>query len=401
MNNEIEYFDICIVGGSIAGNFLCYLLSNTKLRIAVIEEHKQIGLPFQCAGIISQKVSKLIDFPPEIILNRVSTARIVSSSGDYIKLSGNEKPYVIDRIALDQFFYEKVKEKENITYFLGEKFKFFTYINEDNLKMVIIQTSKRNIKVKILIGCDGPLSTVGKLLGIINKNLYATQIRVRGSFNENEAVLYFDHRWGELFGWIVPEGNHIYRVGIGCSQNIAEKFPIFLKILNIDSNQIIDRQGGLIPSGTMKRLAFDNVLLLGDSACQVKATTGGGIIMLLIAAKYAANCIKKCIKNNKFSRKLIKEYYELPCRIKIGKELKVHYLIRLLLSKFNNYDFKQLFQIINSSKIKNMISIYGDIDFPKTLILKLLINPKLIFLFLKILLINPKIIFKVIKSYAK
>jgi len=401
MDNEIEYFDVCIIGGSIAGNYLCYLLSNTKLRIAVIEEHKKIGLPFQCAGIISQKLSKLIDFPQKIVLNRVHIARIVSPSGEYIKLSGNEEPYIIDRIALDQFFYEKVKEQENITYFLGEKFKFFTYIKEDNLKLVIIKSSKRKIKAKMLIGCDGPLSSVGRLLGIINKNLYATQIRVKGSFNENEAVLCFDSRWRELFGWIIPEGNHVYRVGMGCSQSIGKKFPIFLKTLNIDLKQKIDQQGGLIPLGTMNRLAFDNILLLGDSACQVKATTGGGIIMLLIATKYAAYCIRKCFKNNRFSRKIIKKFYELPCQYIIGKELRIHYLIRVVLNEFDNKAFKKIFQIIRSTKIENMISIYGDMDFPKSFILKLLFNPKIILLFLKILLNNPNIIFKVIKSYRK
>ena len=51
MERNIENFDVCIVGASIAGNYLCHLLSNTDLKIAVIEEHKEIGLPLQCAGM--------------------------------------------------------------------------------------------------------------------------------------------------------------------------------------------------------------------------------------------------------------------------------------------------------------------------------------------------------------
>ena len=61
MNREISTFDVCIIGGSIAGNYLCYLLSNTKLKVAVIEEHMEVGLPLQCAGIVSQKLSRLIE----------------------------------------------------------------------------------------------------------------------------------------------------------------------------------------------------------------------------------------------------------------------------------------------------------------------------------------------------
>ena len=61
MDQNFEEFDLAIIGASLAGNYLCYLLSNTNLKIMVIEEHKEVGLPFQCAGIVSQKLSKLIE----------------------------------------------------------------------------------------------------------------------------------------------------------------------------------------------------------------------------------------------------------------------------------------------------------------------------------------------------
>ncbi|MFW9879296.1 MAG: NAD(P)/FAD-dependent oxidoreductase, partial [Candidatus Thorarchaeota archaeon] len=153
----------------------------------------------------------------------------------------------------------------------------------------------------------------------------------------------------------------------------------------------------LIPYGLMNKLAFENVLLLGDSAGQVKATTGGGIIMLLTAAKYAAYCIKICFEENKFSRKLIRKYYEKPCKSIIGKQLKIHYLIRAFLEKFSKYDFEKIFQIISTSEIENLISFYGDMDFPRSLIFKIVKNP-LFFPFLaKFLIRNPQILAKIIR----
>jgi flavin-dependent dehydrogenase len=188
---NIENFDLCIVGASIAGNYLAYLLFKSNIKIVVIEEHKDIGLPFQCAGIISQKLSQLIKLPEEIILNRVKTAKIINPSGNFIKLSGNEHPFIIDRIALDRLFYDKNKKSSNITYYLGERFRSFKYSVENGQKCVLIESSKRLIKAKMLIGCDGPLTSVGKHLKVKNKLLYATQIRIKGSFDENEAVMYF------------------------------------------------------------------------------------------------------------------------------------------------------------------------------------------------------------------
>ena len=306
---SFEHYDVCIVGASIASNYLTYLLSKSNLKIVVLEDHREIGLPFQCAGIISQKLSQLIELPKEIVLNRVTTAKIVNSSGKFIKLSGDEHPYIIDRIALDRLYYNKIKDDPNITYYFGEKYKSFEYRIDDGKRYLLIESSKRSIKTKLLIGCDGPLSSVGKQLGVKNYVLYASQIRIKASFNEDEAAMYFDPQWKQLFGWIVPEGNHVFRIGIAAAKNVNKCFKRYLEELNVDIDNKIDQQGGIIPYGIMNKIAFDNILLLGDSAGQVKATTGGGIIMLLTAAKIASNCVNLCFKNEDFSKGFIKKYY--------------------------------------------------------------------------------------------
>ena len=397
MNLSSDSYDVCIVGASIAGNYLTHLLSKSNLRIIVLEDHKEIGIPFQCAGIISQKLSQLIELPTNIILNRVSSAKIVSPSGKYISLSGDERPYVIDRIMLDRLYYNKNKINKRITYFLGERYKSFEYRIDKGKKYVLVETSKRIIKTKVLIGCDGPLSSVGKQLNVKNNILYASQIRIKANFNEDEAAMYFDPQWKQLFGWIVPEGKHIFRIGIAAAKNVNNCFKSYLEKLDIDIDNKIDQQGGIIPYGIMSKIAFDNILLLGDSAGQVKATTGGGIVMLLTAAKYASNCINLCFKNRNFSQRFIKKNYEKPCSRTIGKELKLHYLIRLILEKFNAKDFEIFFKIIKENRIEHLITLYGDMDFPKVLIIKLLRKRTVLSFVLKFLVRNPVIIFKMLK----
>ncbi len=399
MNLGSDEYDVCIVGASIAGNYLTYLLSKSNLKIAVLEDHKEIGIPFQCAGIISQKLSKLIELPKEIILNRVTTAKIVNPSGNFINLSGDEQPYVINRIALDRLYYNKIKNNPNITYYLGERFKSFEYHIDNDKKYLTIESSKRNIKTKLLIGCDGPLSSIGKQVNVKNKVLYASQIRIKAKFNELEATMYFDQKWKQLFGWIVPEGNNIFRIGIAAAKNVRKSFNHYLDELDIDINNKIDQQGGIIPYGVMNKLAFDNILLLGDAAGQVKATTGGGIVMLLTAAKYASNCIHRCFEKENFSKRIIQKYYEKPCSQTIGKELKLHYIIRLILENFRNKDFDNFFKIIKEAKIEHLITFYGDMDFPKTLVIKLLLNRTVLSFMFKFLIKNPLIIFKILKLF--
>lgn len=396
---SIEHFDVCIVGASISGNYLTYLLSRSNLKIAVLEDHKEIGIPFQCAGIISQKLSRLIELPSNIILNRVTTAKIVNPSGKYINLSGDDQPYIIDRITLDRLYYSKIKDNPNITYYLGERFKSFEYRIDNFKKNLIIETSSRKIIVKMLIGCDGPLSLVGKQLKVKNEVIYASQIRIKADFTEHEAAMYFNPLWKQLFGWIVPEGNHVYRIGVASAKNINKCFKRFLKELNVDINNKIDQQGGIIPYGVMNKLAFDNILLLGDAAGQVKATTGGGIIMLLTAAKYASNCVNLCLKNGNFSKRFIKKNYEKPCSHAIGRELKLHFIIRLILENFSDKDFETFFKLIKEAKIEHLVSFYGDMDFPKALVIKLLRNRSVLSFMFKFLIKNPVIIFKILKLF--
>jgi len=361
--------------------------------------HKEIGLPFQCAGIISQKLSKLIELPKEIVLNRVNTAKIVSPSGSFINLSGNERPYVVDRIELDRLFYNKVKDNPKIIYYLAERYKSFEYRIENGKKYLLIETSKRKIIAKMLIGCDGPLSLVGKQLNVKNDVIFASQIRVNANFYDNEAAMYFNPQWKHLFGWIVPESNRIYRIGIASAKNVNKCFKRFLNELSVDFNNKLDQQGGIIPYGVMNKLAFDNVLLLGDAAGQVKATTGGGIVMLLTAAKHASNCIHRCFEDENFSKRIIQKYYEKPCSQTIGKELKLHFIIRLILENFKDNDFEIFFKIIKENKIEHLITFYGDMDFPKTLVFKLLRNRTVLGFMFNFFIKNPVLIFKIIKLF--
>jgi len=399
---NVDQYDICIVGASLAGNYLCYLLSRADLKIIVIEEHHDIGHPFQCAGIISKKITQIIEVPNTIILNRIKIAKIVAPSGKAIRLSGDEQPCVVDRVALDQLFYEKVKNNDKIRFYLGEKFISFTEMVENGQRFVLIKTSKRKIKSKMIIGCDGPVSTVARHFGIKNKVLYAAQIRVKNDFNPNEVVMFFDPRWKELFGWIVPEGkNNIYRIGIASATNIHQKFKYFLKNIKIDINKKIDQQGGMIPYGIMNQCGFDNCLLIGDAACQVKATTGGGIIMLLTATKIAARTIIKNFQTNDFSAQFIKKNYEKQCFVKIGKQLKLHYMIRMVFEKFSSKDYELFFRIIKTSEIEKIISFYGDMDFPKTMVLRLLRNFLIINFLVQFVKKNPLLVLELLKIMIK
>lgn len=370
-DTDLEHFDVVIIGGNIAGAYLAYLISKSGIKTVVIEEHKETGLPLQCAGIISKKLADIVELDPSIVINEVNIARIYSPSGTYLELKGNESPLIVDRTQLDKSFYKKAA-KSGAKFYFNEK--FLTYKKLKN-KFIIVKTNKRKIRAKLIVGCDGPLSKVAKINGIKPSFIYGVQVRARYPLPNDITEMYFNHDYKELFGWIIPEGNGICRIGMGCLKNPGVNFKRFLSDLNINLPEIINRQGGLIPFGYMKKIAFDRAILLGDSANMVKATTGGGIIMLLSAAKVASEAIINGCDKNSFSEKLLTRYYEKDPEIRRLKiELKIHYFIRLILQRFTSNDFDRFFYLYKMTDIKKIIQQYADMDFPKRLMLKLIFN---------------------------
>jgi flavin-dependent dehydrogenase len=363
--------DICIIGGGIAGNYLASELQKRRIHCIVVEEHQKLGEPFQCAGIISQKLLKLVTFPPEIILNRVHSAEIGAPNMKKIEMAGHEHPIVIDRVAFDAYFGQ-LAQQAGVPYYLGERYETHWALKNG---LTLIQTDRHIIRAKLIVGADGPLSKVAARGGIKVDTIPATQVRAKYDYPSEKTAMFFNPRWRELFGYIVPEGsNGICRIGLATREKPHIAIKQFLKNLRVEDRHIVDRQGGLIPYGFPRRIAFQNSVLLGDSACMVKATTGGGIVMLITAAKQLIKAIELALQANDFSANFLKRHYQSPIKRTIGIQLKVHYFIRLLLANLTRYDFNHFFKLYQTTELHALIDRFADMDFPLLLIQRLIRN---------------------------
>lgn len=366
---EFETFDICIIGAGIAGNYLASTLADSGTSICVIEEHESVGLPLQCAGIVSQKLLDLVDIPSNLILNRVEIAEIVSPLGEKIQIHARDHPVVIDRVKFDQYFAIQAKT-QGVSYFMKEKFKNFSRISPTTVQ---VQTNRRVIHCKILVGADGPHSKVARQLGVSRRVIPAAQVRVLFDQSLDVTSMYFNPKWRELFGYIIPEGNSgICRIGLASRYRTMQNFHTFLSSLNVDKTKVVDRQGGVIPLGIPSIFAFNNVVLLGDSAGFVKATTGGGIIMILGAVKILSAAIRKSLGAKNYSQRFFKRNYQRPFKRSLGIELKIHYLIRIFLLNLRDLDYSTLYAFYRCPTITQLVYQEADMDYPAKIVVKLL-----------------------------
>ena len=60
-------YDVIIVGAGPAGLYASYLYEKLGLNTIVIEEHKCIGAPRHCSGLVSWNIERFLNVPSDII----------------------------------------------------------------------------------------------------------------------------------------------------------------------------------------------------------------------------------------------------------------------------------------------------------------------------------------------
>ncbi|TFG16377.1 MAG: NAD(P)/FAD-dependent oxidoreductase [Promethearchaeota archaeon] len=384
--------DVCIIGGNIAGSYLAYNIASNGLSVVVVEQNRIPGVPMQCAGIVSQRLTNIVDIDPSIIINRVDTAWLISENGKKVSVSIRDNPYILDRVKLDQYFYHKA-ENIGVKYLLGEKFSKYEIHTKNGIEIVQITTKKRTINAQMIVGCDGPNSLVAKLHGIEHKLIPAMQIRAFFPQPHNSVRMYFKKKWKNLFGWVIPEGNGICRIGLGCKYNLRTSFQGFITDLNITKSEIIEKFGGQILIGYPKKIAFHRAILLGDAAGMVKATTGGGINTLLKASKTAKEVILEAFSRNDFTKRFFITHYQHSSEIRrLKMNILLHYFVRVIMLSLTQEEYEQSMLLLHQPKTRELLLKYGDMDFPIKFIFKMLLRVDLWRYIIKIL---PSILNKV------
>ncbi len=160
-------------------------------------------------------------------------------------------------------------------------------------------TPRGPVRYKVLIGADGPRSSVARAWGFpANELLFpALSLSVEGSF---EPV--FDAFFGPLapggYAWVIPRRRDA-NVGMGVRPDLRRE-PLqtslsrFLASMGLETDRT--PVGGYVPmSGPLPETVRENVLLVGDAAGQVLSTSGGGIFTAMICGYWAGKAAARHI----------------------------------------------------------------------------------------------------------
>ena len=182
--------------------------------------------------------------------------------------------------------------------------------------------------------------------------------------------LYFSRQIApNFFAWKIPTDSSV-RVGLGVRAKEPAVFYLsrFLRKLNI-TNKPTSKTAGIIPiKGPLKKIQVENILVVGDAAGHVKPTTGGGVITGITAARIAG---RVAMDGN------LDDYQRLVDS-SLKKEFDLGLVIRQVLDSLSVEQLDKLFSIITENNLQKLLSKYGDMDKPTSLLKLVEENPKAI-----------------------
>jgi len=349
---------ISIIGAGPVGNYLASKLARNGEKVVVYEEHKKIGDPIACTGILTSYLKDFMKVDEEYIVNKINQTNVYSPEGKFISIKLKEN-FIVNREQFDKHLADVAKSN-------GAKYKVGKRVNRV-LKVKSgynLSFDDETVNTDKVVGADGPRTIVGRSLGIYEGRKFVVGHQARIKLNEkvdpNVVEFFLDE--GNYIGWLVPEDERNARIGVASHIKVNEHFN---ELLKKRPGRLLGWQSGAIPIYN-PNLVYEKkgAYLIGDAATQVKATTYGGIIPGLHAAELLTEVISNDIKEGSYQRGLKRT---------IGRHLGMHLMLRKVMNRFTKRDYNELIRMCENENVKKTIHKY-DREYPFKLLMNLAIK---------------------------
>ncbi len=376
---EHERYDVVVVGAGPSGSAVSRWIAQEGFSVLLVEEDQRVGYPNHCAGLVTPRTLNLAGLETDsLVQNELRGAIIRSPSGRELSIGGGKiHALAIDRPRLDAKLAQEAEEA-------GARLLLHTratnFERQGDGVRIHLDNERRDsvVETRLLIGADGASSSVARWANLPGPRevVRALNALVRLPNCAEDFVEVFVGRslapgW---FAWIIPLGDGEARLGTGttqgsparCLNELMAAFPRrFRKI------EMLEVSGGLIPLGTPNKIHSDNVMLVGDAACQVKLTSGGGVYTGLRGARSCAQAATHALRNDDLTAESLRCYHASWLE-QMGDEQEVGVLVRKVFARIRDEDFDRGLRLLDNKTMLRIISEYGDMDHPSRLLAPLI-----------------------------
>lgn len=298
--------DVLVVGAGPAGSSAAAAAAGLGARVIIIDKRSRIGLPVQCAEHIPKPLAMETKLAADAVAQPVAGTEVYVDSR---RIAVTDAPaYILNRDIFDRnLASEGVRSGARLM-------MRTTAIGMTESSVLASQNGfEMEIDSKIIIGADGPTSTVGGWVGQKNsKFVKAIQSTVPLSRPLHYCEIYFEQEFSAGYGWVFPKGE-VANVGIGVIStelNLSLLLNSFLERLRREG-KISEGEAcsvaGLIPVGGPLTSVVENVMLVGDAAGQTHPVSGAGIPQAVVCGRLAGKSAARAALEEDMSHAVVYE----------------------------------------------------------------------------------------------
>ncbi|MBT4059516.1 MAG: NAD(P)/FAD-dependent oxidoreductase [Euryarchaeota archaeon] len=376
--------DVLIIGAGPIGGYLATKLVDSGLDVLMIEEHEEVGRPFQCAGLVTPDAMSKVGLESSI-LSSVWGARIHSPKGTCVEVGeeGEIRTHVVCRKLFDEGVVRQALAKGANLWLDSQPVEA---VVTNSLVSVTVNKSgeKRVIEAALLCGADGAHSWVRRYFKMGNPKelMIGFQSEIVGYAGAPGRLDMFT---GEevapgLFAWAIPSGRG-WRVGVWSrpkdmkgrsSEQLYEALITHPRWKErFAGAHEVARYCGPLPCGIISKPVKQRIALFGDAVGLCKPTTGGGIGKGFDQIDAMAEGLISAVKSDKLSESNLKRVAK-PLKAMKKEQKRARILRDLFLTDCDDEKLEDTFTIFSKPEVLSLINEFGEIEKPVALGIKML-----------------------------
>jgi digeranylgeranylglycerophospholipid reductase len=394
--------DVIIAGGGPGGLYAAQSLARQGLAVCVLEEHQRVGEPVHCTGILADDAFDELDLSRRSVLNSVSTARFYSPRGETIEYATRR----IEAVVIDRRLFDEILEADaraaGVTILHRRRVtgvtvdasgvSFETAVSPERSPRAPAPGRRDRVPVPsrveqararaAILACGASYGLQRRLgLGMPAAFLQSAQMELPAE-RLGDVELHFGAAVAPKgFAWAVPvrrpSGPHV-RVGVMCERDAAGRFRQILGRIadrwGVDAGATGRPRQKMLPLAPIRRTYADRLLVVGDAAGLVKATTGGGIYYSVLSGAIAADVLGGALRRGDAGARALRAY-EARWRARLDAELQAQLSLRLLAQRLSDADIERLFTLAKTNGVMPIVRRTASFNRHRRLILALLRHP--------------------------